>query len=109
MSRPQRRTALEAGVSNIDIAADTLRPGEIRRRTSHRTYDRGPETSGVSRERRIPTSGLALSGPAVGRATRRLQAFTKIFCKHMAVPTAGYATFTTARSITVDTRASGGL
>src|ERR1700683_4220595 len=92
-------TALEPGVGNADIAADDI-DGLLRfalREAIDLTIvgPEGPLAAGIVG--RFPASGLACFGPT--RAAARLEgskAFTKGFLRRYGVPTAGYATFTTA-------------
>ena len=92
-------TALEPGVSNADIAADDI--DGLMRFALREAIDltivgpEGPLVAGIVD--RFAAAGLACFGPT--RAAARLEgskAFTKGFLRRYGVPTAGYATFTTA-------------
>jgi phosphoribosylamine--glycine ligase len=92
-------TALESGVSNVDIAADDI--DGLMRFARQEAIDltivgpEGPLVAGIVD--RFAAAGLACFGPT--RAAARLEgskAFTKGFLRRFGIPTAGYATFTSA-------------
>src|SRR5580658_3158957 len=92
-------TALEPGVSNVDIAADDI--DGLMRFALREAVDltivgpEGPLVAGIVD--RFSAAGLACFGPS--QAAARLEgskAFTKGFLRRYGIPTAGYATFTSA-------------
>jgi phosphoribosylamine--glycine ligase len=92
-------TALEPGVGNADIAADDI--DGLMRFALREAIDltivgpEGPLVAGIVD--RFAAAGLACFGPT--RAAARLEgskAFTKGFLRRYGIPTAGYATFTSA-------------